>query len=239
MKNKKISVGFRKNAVFFGVGVVLVMSLLLPSTSIVHAAIPPGQVILTWQANNFYPADYVGKALVTPGTPVSVSVEYAENGKLVDLSRASIAWYVDENFVGSGAGKKEIVFISNGAAGGSHFVRVSILSGSETLDTSIRIPIVNPKTVIDAPFPNDTVPASSKISLSASPFFWNIPDIQGLQFTWQANGSQAQATGDTSLDLTVGTPRSASDQFLLLSLLTQNSTNPLEFSNDHAKLIIQ
>ncbi|MCL5114251.1 MAG: hypothetical protein M1604_00515, partial [Patescibacteria group bacterium] len=42
--------------------------------------------IITWRANDYYPSDFLGKALPTNGTTVSLSVIVLNNQKIQDAS---------------------------------------------------------------------------------------------------------------------------------------------------------
>ncbi len=195
------------------------------------------QVILTWQANNFYPADYAGKAFATPKTPVSVSAEVLRNNRFVDISKADFTWLVDEKLVASGAGLKEMVFNVSKAPGDSHFVRVSIKLNNENFENALRVPVTKPVLVLEAAYPNALVRAGDKATVEAIPYFFNISSLQNLVFSWQVGeGNQQESGSDNKLVLNVGAATGA--QSLTISGSVRNANDLLEFANDRIRLIV-
>ena len=219
------------------IGVLLVISyqLLVGNAS----AQTPAQVILTWQANNFYPADYTGKALATPNTPVTVSAEVLRDGKLIDLSEGTFTWYVDEKFLNRTQGLKEILFTVKKPVGDSHFIRVTIQLGNSLFESSIRVPVSKHLVVLENPYPNQLVRVGSKTIIRAVPYFFNISSFQDLTFSWQINNSEQGGGGsDNQLVLNIGTPQTPSQNKLRITTLVQNKNNPLEFANEGLRLTI-
>lgn len=207
--------------------------------SSVAGAQTPAQVILTWQANNFYPADYTGKALATPNTPVTVSVEVLHDGKLIDLSDGTFTWYVDEKLLSRTQGLKEILFTVKKSVEDSHFIRVTIQSGNDLFESSIRIPVSKQIVVLESPYPNHLVRAGSQVVLQAMPYFFNMPSFQDLTFSWQINnGEQRRSGNDNQLVLNVGTPQTPNQDIIRITTLVQNKNNPLEFANEGIRLTI-
>lgn len=199
----------------------------------------PGQVILTWQANNFYPADYAGKALATPNTPVTISAEILRDGKLIDLSKGTFTWYVDEKLLSRAQGLKEILFTVKKSVGDSHFIRVTIKSGNDLFESSVRIPISRQTVVLESPYPNHLVRAGSQAVLQAMPYFFNIPSLQDLTFSWQINNDKQKGSGsDNQLILNIGTPQTPNQDVIRITTLVRNKNNPLEFANEGIQLII-
>lgn len=195
------------------------------------------QVLLTWQANNFYPADYQGRALATPGTPISVSAEVLRNNKFLDASKANFTWLLDEKLLTSGVGLKEVVFNVNKAPGDSHFVRVSINLNNEVFENAIRVPVAKPTLVLDAPYPNALVKAGSKAAIEAVPYFFNISSLQKLIFSWQIGNNDPQDSGsDNELILNTGTAAGAEPITIFGSV--RNANDLSEFASDRIRLIV-
>ena len=208
--------------------ILFIAALASLTSGIVYAQTTPAQVTLTWHANNFYPADYAAKALAAPNTPISVAVEVIKNNKHVDLSQATISWYVDEKFLNRDKGLDEAIFNVSKISGDSHFARVKIVAGTETYESSVNIPIVKNSIILPIPYPNRSVTGGNQISLQAIPYFFNITSLQDLAFTWQVN-NQAVEGNDSQLTLKLGTPQSESDRLIQINVLAQNQKNPLEF----------
>jgi len=218
--------------------IAFIISLFIGCQSLVAGAQTPAQVLLTWRANNFYPADYQGRALATPKTPVSVAAEVLKNNKLVDVSKANFTWFVDEKLLTSGAGLKEVVFTVSKAPGDSHFVRVSIDLNGEVLGTATRVPVAKPLLVLEAPYPNALVKAGSRAVIEAIPYFFNIPALQNLVFSWQVgNGEQKESGSDNELVLNVGSPPAGAETITIFGSV-RNVNDLLEFASDRIRLII-
>ncbi|MCP6720114.1 MAG: hypothetical protein KJI72_02180 [Patescibacteria group bacterium] len=227
---------YRLTATNYKLLVLLFVSFLLITKT---DAQTPGQVILTWQANNFYPADYTGKALATPNTPVTISAEVLRDGKLVNLSEGTFTWYVDEKFLNRAQGLKEIFFAVKKSAGDSHFIRVAIQLGNSFFESSIRIPVSKQIVVLESPYSNNLVRAGSQAVLQAIPYFFNIPSFQDLTFSWQINNDERKGSGnDNQLVLNIGTPQTPDQDVIRITTLVQNKNNPLEFSNERIQLTI-
>jgi len=218
--------------------VLLVVGLLMVVSywSSVAGAQSPAQVILTWQAHNFYPANYAGKALATPNTLVKISAEILQNNKLLDLSNDTFLWYVDEKLLTRGRGLKETSFTIKKLAGDSHFVRVAIEREEGVSESSTRIPVSKHRIVIESPYPNNLVETGNKILLQAIPYFFNISSLQDLEFFWQVNEEEVRGGSDNQLTINIGTSQTKSQNIVQVAGSARNTKNPLEFSSDRIRL---
>ncbi|MCL4404219.1 hypothetical protein M1432_02665 [Patescibacteria group bacterium] len=211
-------------------------AILIGGVSAVHfawAQTPAGQaatsVIITWQAQNYFPADFPGKASVTPGSPVKASVEELSGNRLVNLGQAQVSWFVNDNLIQSGVGLKSIIFTASPDPTGLVNIRVQVQTGSGSNTSSISITASPPFAVIDYPAVQKNIPSGGKIVFTAWPYFFNVSSLSDLKFTWQLNGQTVTSSGN-QLTLDIGTPQSSSQQMLPVTLTTQNIQNPLEFS---------
>lgn len=195
------------------------------------------QAILTWQANNYFPANYQGRALATNKTTINASVELVADQKIQNISNATIAWYIDGDFFRKGIGLKEISFPVRKTRGDSHTIRVSIKTGETEVGASASIPIFDPEVVIENGGAGDLIKGGSQITLQAIPYFFNISSMSDLSFSWKVNGSQ-KAADVSALTLNVGSPQTASQRNLLVEVFTKNLKNAFEFSKQQLKLVI-
>lgn len=194
-------------------------------------------VIITWQANNFYPADYQGRVLPSFDTPIAVAAEVVQNNKLTDLSQANFLWYVDENLISRGVGLKETTFNAKKSAGDYHFIRVVIQTpdgGSFT--NSTRIYVQTPMIIITGDFPNQAILVNDQTVLNAVPYFFNVTSLNDLNFSWLVNGQQQNSGSDNQLLLTINGPKAASGGSLQLMAAAQNIKNPFESANNQLLL---
>lgn len=196
------------------------------------------QIILTWQANNFYPANYKGKAMATQGTPVTISAEILINNKLIDLSQTVFVWYVDDEIKNSGQNIKEIAFAAQKPEGDSHFVRVTVEVGGRDLETSIRIPVSKRLIVLETPYPDRLVRTETKAQIQAVPYFFNISSLADLNFSWRVNDKSLETGNDNQLILNFGEPKINEQREIQIHVSVQNQRNQLEFAEMRTKLTI-
>jgi len=180
------------------------------------------QIIFTWEANNYFPANYAGKALPALGTTVTLAAEAIKDNKLIDTSQADFLWYLDDKIVKNGRGAKEISFRITKREGDSHFVRVIIkTSEGEGIESSLRVPVVAPKVIIDQPYPQNFVKSGEKIMLQAIPYFFNVNSLAELNFTWFINDQSVAAASDNQLFLTVPVPPQAGQNLLRITAVVE------------------
>ncbi|MFH0806642.1 MAG: hypothetical protein V1885_02885 [Candidatus Brennerbacteria bacterium] len=194
------------------------------------------QAFITWKASNFYPAFFKGKALPSLTSPISVAVEATKNGVLLDLSQTEILWEVDGKFIGGGRGVKQATFTATKGPGDAHFVHVSAFHGAETIETSLRIPTVQPILVIDAPYRGGRG-SGGTMTLRAVPFFFNLSSLSDLSFAWTVDGMRQSVGSDT--ELTVSGSSNLAPRTFSVSLEAQNQRNLQEIAATRAQFSIE
>lgn len=180
------------------------------------------QLLVTWEARNLYPAAYPAKAFPSQGSTVDLSMSAISGGSLMDLSRALITWRIDEKVIGRSEGLQTISFTSSKQSGSSHFVRAIVETGGQAYEIVTRIPVLDPRVVIQA----ET--SAENVQLSAVPFFFNASDLSGLNFTWTVAGKTFTKDGDGSVS--VGAEGGLVGSGLRADLVVRNLTNPLEYA---------
>jgi len=196
-------------------------------------------VVITWQANNFYPADFGGRALPSPGTPVTLSAEIIQNNKLLDLSQATFLWYADETLFARGVGLKETTLKINKSPGDYSFVRVAVQINNSSFENSLRIYAQAPTVVIEGNFPNQTIRAGSQTLLRAMPYFFNVSSLADLGFSWLINDKIQNSSQDNQLLLSIGPLQGNSDAAAQISVAVQNIVNALETASNRIILNIR
>lgn len=209
----------------FGI-VMFVLVLLVPSSF--AQVTPEPQFLVTWKAQSYTPASYEGKALPTSGSLVTVSFELIDKGKIIDLSKQTVYWYIDDLLLRSGQGIQRAAFNITLPTSGSQEITIQLPDyNGQVLNKIIKIPVVRPKAVIQAPYP-DFLFSSLAVQLKALPFFFNIQKTTDLLFGWNVNGdtpSNAESP-DTLLINLRSLP--SSDFGLNIGLNVQNSNNSFE-----------
>lgn len=185
-------------------------------------------LFVTWKANNLFPSNFQGKALPSPGTSIDVSVEMAKNGVIADPAKTLFTWAVDGRNVVEGMGKNRFTFSAEKNADNAHFVRVTAETGSESVNSSINVPVVAPFSVIETPFPFNSIPKNTRVSLRAVPYFFNVSSLQDLLFGWQMNDFKANMKQDNVLSFDVGDPNRNTAKEVNITSYTQNSLKDYE-----------
>jgi len=189
------------------------------------------ELIVTWHANNYYPADFRGKARVTPRTRVSVSVQVLEGGRLATPSDAVVVWRLDGATLARGAGLFNTVFTARALAGTDHNMRVMVeRKGVRIAESLFRIPVVHPELVFEHAFPNRVLRSGTQATLRLIPYFFNVASLNDLRFFWQVGGEAPKIEdGDNTLTLTVGPfDATTQEQSVLVTGVVQNIANELE-----------
>ncbi len=206
---------------------ILAMAIIAPAIGIYARAATRPQVLITWKTvGSVAPANYQGKILSRIGAEIAASVQVIANGKLVNLGAQTVYWYLDDNFLGGGAGKDTLFFAAPG-----HLeimsLRVNLpdYPGGELINTA-HIQMVGPQVVIVAPYPNGSFTGSS-VALQAVPYFFGLLDAGKLFFQWTVNG-EAVATRENPEDLAINLASGAPSGYsLAVNLLVTQSNNPL------------
>src|SRR3989338_8026257 len=106
--------------------IVVFVFLILNSVD-AQTALP--QFLVSWQAQSYAPARYQGKIFPTKGTPIVISFELIDNGKIVDLSKTAVRWYINDELVkneDNGLGIKSLQFNLPDYAGQETEIRIAI-----------------------------------------------------------------------------------------------------------------
>ncbi|GAH67562.1 unnamed protein product [marine sediment metagenome] len=209
---------------------------LLPAA---FAQTPPLQAIVTWQAHNFYPSNYSGKAAATLNSQVVVSVTVVQDNKILDLSDANFIWYVDGKFFNRGKGLSEIVFRINKLRGDEYFVRAVVSLGEgERVETSFTIPVLSQHTVIEVLHPNNIVLRGEQAVFQAVPYFFNVTSFDDFVFFWSIDNQDQQDQRGSRLVLNIGTSPSLIATDILISATVSNTLNPIESTKSNIRLTI-
>ncbi|MGC9610648.1 MAG: hypothetical protein ABSE68_00250 [Minisyncoccia bacterium] len=187
------------------------------------------QVIITWRANSYFPADYAGKASAAPGAALTASAELISAGKLQDIVNANINWSLNGNLIDGGTGLKTVSFTAAAQNQGYEILNVSINTSKGVLENSTRIPVSKPEVVLSFPYPQKSAKAGGQITVSAIPFFFNVLSFDDLKFDWRINNEKVTVDGN-KITANIGTPQSDFQNSVQILATVQNSKNLLEFA---------
>lgn len=177
------------------------------------------QVILTWEAQNYTPSDFAGKAPATLSSTVRVAAQGVRNGKLADLSGEDFQWFLDEDLMSEGSGLREFSFKAKKSPPGEYRVRVLVNDGAEAIQITIKIPVQKPRVTIIPSFSGKNVPGG-ELKFEAAPYFFNVESPEGLSFFWNMNNIIKKSTvgrfftfnsegdkGDVTLQISAQNPK--------------------------------
>jgi hypothetical protein len=221
---------FRKHAkIFYGIIFLLLTAVFLLNIPKTSAA---SQFWFSWEAGNYAPSWYQGKVLPIVGSPLAVSFELVDNGALADLSQSKIRWYVNDRLIineNSGLGIQSVSFNVPDYANNAIEVRVSIVDyQGTTLDRILYIPLAQPEVVIEMPSADGRISVGDSI-FRANPFFFNINNLNQLDFEWVVNGKQPETLGATPWLLSLNVDSKISSGTPIdLSLTVNNTLNDAE-----------
>lgn len=182
------------------------------------------QIVPTWSAENLYPSDYRGKPLPSEETPVAVSADFLEGGRLIDPSSVHVKWYVDGKFYEEGEGLKEMLFYASKRAGNSHSVRIVANRGELSASKTIEIPVV-PKEVVVESDAGASVAPNSSVTFTAAPYFFNVPSITDLNISWKIQKQNIPGENKNTLFVQFGTPANPEQGRVTVSSLIKEKTN--------------
>ncbi|PIR06221.1 hypothetical protein COY65_02230 [Candidatus Jorgensenbacteria bacterium CG_4_10_14_0_8_um_filter_39_13] len=208
--------------------IIIIISLGLLVQAKAQTSEPSTQVILTWQANNYFPADYPLKALATPMTPILVSAELIKDNKIIDISKADFLWYVNNKYFNRGIGLKEILINVPVNWLGPYLVRTEIQLEQNNYGNSVSVNIAEPQVIIDYPSPIKTFKEGEQIVLRSVPYFFNANNFQDFNFFWKINlHFQKELNNQNPVILTVSKDWANTDNSFRIGAGVENKTSPL------------
>src|SRR3989344_3790882 len=156
---------------------------------------------ISWQANSYTPYFYQGKVLPTNNSEVVASFELlSDSGKVNDISRKNIRWYLDNQLYQSVTGLKTISFTVGQFKRDDYQLKISV----DGVDYPAIIPVASPEVVIDNPYFNNSVKPGINLFRSLY-YFFNIKNVRELSHTWTANSiaTQSRAENPDILELEI------------------------------------
>lgn len=195
----------------FCITILLVMFLI--NSSRVYAAGP--NFLVSWKAEDYAPAGYLGKILPVNQTKIDVSFELignnpSDNGKIVDLSGNEVRWYVNGNLMSQSNGRKTFSFVTNDENNADTSVRISAdysdssAGYSYFVDDYIDISLSAPDIVVVYKNYNLYLSKGNNNFFSAIPYFFNST-LDNLKASWTVNDQSVDPGSDQwDLGVTLG-----------------------------------
>jgi len=193
----------------------------------------------TWQAFSYAPSSFSGKVMPISNSPIAVSFELIDpaTGKLIDVRNQTVYWYINDKFFKGGQGIQSIFFRLPTRTSGIIDVRIQLPSFRNELQLkTIKIPIVRPEAVIEAPYADNKF-QSTFVQLTGVPYFFNTKAPSALNFRWTVNG-EAPPNAENPEVLGVNlNPDAPAGSSLNVSLTIQNPANISETAIKNINLI--
>ncbi len=230
-----------KNSKIF-IAIFSIFYFLLSIFYLVEAQSSP-QFLITLQGQNYAPGWYQGKVLPINKTLIETVFELVDNGKLADISKTKVRWYVNDKLAkneNNGLGIKSLRIATPDYAGGELKIRIVIVDyRGSMLDKTIIIPVVGPEVVIDAPYADKKISAGHSI-FQLSPFFFNLKSMNNLSVEWSANGEKSQGSFNNpwSLDLNIDS-QTPSGFVINLQAAVKSVLDELEFATGNLQLQVK
>ncbi len=144
-------------------------------------------LLITWRSESQVPTWYQGRVLPTKNSKIYLSAQGLLNGKNVDLSSHTIAWFIDGTQQMSAVGKTAFSFIAGKYAAAKYTVTAKVVENAiEVASGNTLIPIAPPKLVINIPYADRTLPRNDAI-LEALMYFFSTIDTAPSTFAWSIN----------------------------------------------------
>lgn len=211
-------------------------------------------ITLTWSTNTYIPLDYPGKALPVKGSVIEVAANI--DSREVNPQELNYRWFLNKHLQKgeSGKGKSVLRFPVKWTSGNEHSVRIELRNEEENLLASayLDIGIVQPQVVIRPIDNGGTLPLESSIfsiikkyqisaeqetNFIAQPYFFNIKDINELNFSWNLGGREASQTSSDNphiFILKIGQLIQSIKQNLKIGI--ENKSNPLQKARTTAEI---
>ncbi len=211
-------------------------------------------ITLTWSTDTYVPPDYPGKALPVKGSVIEVAANVGS--REVNPQELNYRWFLNGHLQKEQSGKEKSVLRVpvKWTSGNEYSVRIELRNEEKDLLSSayLNIGIVQPQVVIQPIINEGTLPLESSIfsivkkyqisaeqetGLIARPYFFNIKDVNELNFNWNLGGKEASQTGSDNphiFILKVGQLIQSIKQNLKIGV--ENKNNPLQRARTTAEI---
>lgn len=201
------------------------------------------QFLVSWQAKTYAPSWYQGKVFPVKGASVEVNFELIDNGKIADLSKEKVRWYINDKLEKneySGFGIKSLRFSTRDYPGQITEVRIEIFhyKDGDVIGKIVEIPSVRPEIVIDSPYSDNKINIGLSV-FKAFPFFFNVKNLDSLSTEWSAMGQRSEGSGNPwQLNLNID-QKAPKGMEVGLSISVKNLLEEMEFGGKNLKLQIK
>jgi hypothetical protein len=200
----------------------------------------PAEVDILWEALNYTPVYYKGKALPASGSLIKVTAMPSFPGSSSGLV---YEWQIDYKNKPdiSGTGKNSFVFTSADVSGINKIgVTVSNYSKSVAAQKSIEIEIREPKLVFYEEGPlegtkynraltGDLLLNQDQVIIKAEPYFFSKGDLKELSYEWLMNSKKVSPEGSPNV---ISLKKGEASGRSLVDLTISNTINILQYAEN-------
>jgi len=172
----------------------IIISFFILAPIIANAQTPKPELMVTWEAKNYAPPNYIGRTLPTMHTTVQMGLNLIDNNKIIDLSKSEIFWLLNGNHLEKGIGQTKFSFRVPRFENQKIDVTVSNYKNSN-LSKLVIIPSIEPEVIIDVPT-NNQILGKTTFRIGALPYFFNVRFLKDLTINWQVNDFSLERSAD-------------------------------------------
>lgn len=151
--------------------------------------------VTDWQTKTYVPAWYGGKAFPVHQSFITIGFELIENGKVADLSKTAVRWYVDDKLLkneANGLGIRQLIVFNKKYRNDVLGIKIAIPDyKGQSLVKLFDISVKDPEVVVDVPYENRKVARGDDL-FYAWPFFFNAANANDLSVQWTVDGNALQ-----------------------------------------------
>ncbi|MDI6717724.1 MAG: hypothetical protein QMD86_01595 [Patescibacteria group bacterium] len=189
------------------------------------------EFMTSWSAQSYAPTWFQGKIFPTFGSRVDVSFELVDNGKITDLSKNAVRWYLNDAMMkneNSGLGIKNIFFIPKYGYDSAE-IKISVPDyKGQALTKIFSIPVKSPEVSIEQSFYEN--PSRGSNIFTMRPFYFNINNLNNLSFKWLVNGEEANLSNNAVFNLQISSD-TQSGVGINIEARAENPKNTIESAN--------
>ncbi len=202
-------------------------------------------VTLTWTTDTYVPLSYQGKALPSRGSSIEVVTQLSSQFNPQELI---FNWFIDNHIqkTESGLNKQTFKFNISESVSKNNIIKVEISNSGNTinLSSSLSLKAYEPEIVLTAEKPpfgfsnQYQFSDDQEIEFTAQPYFFNIIDIDGLDYQWSFGRQIAQQANNETLNnfiLKIGNIAKSINQ--KLQVWAENINNPIQRAQATASII--
>ncbi len=202
-------------------------------------------VTLTWTTDTYVPIDYQGKALPSRGSSIELVAQFSSQFNPQELI---FNWFINNNIQKTESGLNKQVFRFNigESISKNNIIKVEISNSEKNINfsSSLSLRAYEPEIVLTAKKPpfgfsnQYQFSDDQEIEFTAQPYFFNIKDIDELNYQWSFGKQIAQQANNKNLNnfiLKIGNIAKSINQNL--QVWVENINNPIQRTQATANII--